>query len=88
MVEAGFVIARGATQPLDIATCEGPGSSPQVPQTFYSFLSLSWAIVADIDIESETYRCCGKMPQYRCRLGCILLKMAAILSLTGLPQGA
>ena len=59
MVEAGFVIARGATQPLDIATCEGPGSSPQVPQTFYSFLSLSWAIVADIDIESEAYRCCG-----------------------------
>ena len=59
VVEAGFVIARGATQPLDIATCEGPGSSPQVPQTFYSFLSLSWAIVADIDIESETYRCCG-----------------------------
>ena len=25
----------------------------------------------------------GNMPQYRCRLGCILLKTAAILSLTG-----
>ena len=25
------------------------------------------------------------MPQYRCRLGCILLKKAAILSLTGTP---
>ena len=25
----------------------------------YSFLSLAWAIIADIDINSEAVRCCG-----------------------------
>ena len=30
VVEAGFIIARGATQPLDLATCEGTGVSPSV----------------------------------------------------------
>lgn len=59
VVEAAFVIARGGTQPLDVATCEGQGDSDQVKSPFYAFLSLSWAIVADIDIESEIYRCCG-----------------------------
>lgn len=34
-------------------------SLPECYRRFYSFLSLSWGIVADIDIESETYRCCG-----------------------------
>jgi hypothetical protein len=69
VVEAAFVIARGRTQPLDLATCEGQPATagyggadapPGAITSFYSFLSLSWAIVADIDIESETYRsCCG-----------------------------
>jgi hypothetical protein len=27
---------------------------------FYSFLSLSWGIVADIDIESEAFRTCAQ----------------------------
>ena len=59
-VEAAFVIARGATQPIDISSVHGEGASAQVPTPFYSFLSLSWGIVADIDIESETFRsCCG-----------------------------
>ena len=31
-------------------------------------------------VEDVTYR---KLPRYRCRLGCILLKTAAILLLTG-----
>ena len=26
---------------------------------YVSFLSLSWSIVADLDIESEKWRCCG-----------------------------
>ena len=55
-VEAAFVIARGATQPIDIATVQGEGDSPQVSTPFYAFLSLSWGIVADIDIESEKFR--------------------------------
>eukprot|EP01047_Picozoa_sp_COSAG01_P030838 COSAG01_NODE_2163_length_8260_cov_7.415268_3_plen_329_part_00 len=47
-VEAAFVIARGGTQPLDIASVQGEGDSPQVQTPCYSFLSLSWGIVADI----------------------------------------
>ena len=35
---------------------QGEGDSPQVSTPFYAFLSLSWGIVADIDIESEKFR--------------------------------
>ena len=39
--------------------------------------------VRNFDLEREVKYIKGKPPQYRCRLGCILLTMAAILLLAG-----
>lgn len=55
LMSAAFVIARGGHNPLDIATIETNDG-----KKCYSFLSLEWALFADIDIESEVLRgCCG-----------------------------
>jgi sphingosine kinase len=58
-MHAAMVISRGRRRGLDIAkVCSlvGPGQIKVVP----SFLCVEWALIADIDIESEAYRrCCG-----------------------------
>jgi hypothetical protein len=40
---------------MDVTQIEGEYEEKKI----YSFLSLTWAIVADIDINSECLRCCG-----------------------------
>lgn len=49
-----FYVARGRISGHQVqALTTGEG------KRVYSFLSFSWAIIADIDIESEKWRCCG-----------------------------
>lgn len=50
---AAFMIAKGVPKGLDIATVRSSC------ETFYSFLSFEWALIANIDIESEKLRCLG-----------------------------
>ncbi len=53
-INAAFIAVKGFTRPFDIFTCVQPGQKPRI-----GFLSISWAIVSDIDFESEKWRCCG-----------------------------
>lgn len=48
-------IAQGKYRPLDIAKIEQNG------QIYYSFLSFSWGIISDVDIESEKLRFLGSL---------------------------
>lgn len=58
-VSAAFLIvksiAQGKYRPLDIAKIEQNG------QIYYSFLSFSWGIISDVDIESEKLRFLGSL---------------------------
>ncbi len=58
-LSAAFLIAKGITQgkyrPLDLAKTQQSG------QIFYSFLSLGWGIISDVDIESEKLRFLGSL---------------------------
>ena len=54
-VSAAFLIAKGKQRPLDIAITQ------QNERRYYSFLSLSWGIVSDVDIESERLRFLGTL---------------------------
>lgn len=58
-LSAAFLIAKGIAQekyrPLDIA------KTIQNGQTYYSFLSLGWGIISDVDIESEKLRFLGSI---------------------------
>ncbi|OQR93711.1 sphingosine kinase [Achlya hypogyna] len=48
-----YLIVKGSPQPMDMMTARNDH------ETFLSFLSLAWAFVADVDLESETYRLLG-----------------------------
>ena len=54
-VSAAFLIAKGKKQPCDIIMTE------QNNRRGYSFLSLSWGLVSDVDIESEKLRFLGSL---------------------------
>jgi sphingosine kinase len=56
-LDAAKLICRGELRALDLAhiTMER-GSSPAVPSPFYSFLSVSWGLIADTDIEADFLR--------------------------------
>ena len=54
-VSAAFLIAKGKKQPYDIIVSEQNG------HRCYSFLSLSWGLVSDVDIESEKLRFLGSL---------------------------
>ncbi|WPL19190.1 Diacylglycerol kinase [Thiorhodovibrio winogradskyi] len=54
-VSAAFLIAKGKQRPLDLALVQ------QNEQSYYSFLSLGWAIISDVDIESERLRNLGSL---------------------------
>ena len=49
-----YLIVKGYQRPLDIATVVQAGHKPT-----FSFVSLSWAMISDIDLASEKYRWCG-----------------------------
>uniref|UniRef100_A0A7I4FBM7 sphingosine kinase n=1 Tax=Physcomitrium patens TaxID=3218 RepID=A0A7I4FBM7_PHYPA len=52
---ATFLVIRGQTQPLDVATAK------QSNVKFHSILMLTWGLVADVDIESERLRWMGAL---------------------------
>ncbi|KAJ0409639.1 hypothetical protein P43SY_008511 [Pythium insidiosum] len=51
---AAFVLAKGVPQPLDITAVRNPHGD-----CMYSFLSTEWALIADVDVESEKLRALG-----------------------------
>lgn len=53
VLESTFAVIKGRARPMDLATVVTPSTS------HFSFLSLGWAIISDVDIESERYRCLG-----------------------------
>ncbi|KAF1325101.1 Sphingosine kinase, partial [Globisporangium splendens] len=55
-LNAAYALAKGSASELDLATVVN-GKQDVV----YSFLSLEWAFIADVDIESERYRMFGGM---------------------------
>jgi sphingosine kinase len=50
-----YIIVKGETKMFDLMEIESPSN----PNKIYSFLSITWGIIADIDLESEKFRCCG-----------------------------
>ena len=54
-IESLFRICKGNTNKLDLATYE----TTTKKKKYLSFLTMSWAMIADIDIESECIRCLG-----------------------------
>ncbi|CAF3075633.1 unnamed protein product, partial [Rotaria sp. Silwood2] len=55
VVQSAVLIATHQVIPFDMAvidTCDG--------QRIFSFLSVAWGIIADVDYESEKYRFLGK----------------------------
>ncbi|MGH2415372.1 MAG: hypothetical protein ACRDEA_17120, partial [Microcystaceae cyanobacterium] len=54
-MSAAFLIAKGKTRPLDLILTQQNNSR------YYSFLSLSWAFVSDVDIESNKLRFLGSL---------------------------
>ena len=55
--EAAWLIIRGKRSWLDLTELKLEYEERPV----YSFLSLSWAAIADIDLNSEVLRCCGAL---------------------------
>jgi len=54
VVQAAIMIANHQVLPFDMAlmdTCDG--------QRIFSFLTLEWAVIADVDCDSEKYRFLG-----------------------------
>lgn len=55
VVQSAIFIATHQVVPFDMAlidTCDG--------QRLFAFLSVEWAIIADVDCDSEKYRFLGK----------------------------
>lgn len=53
-MSCGFLLCRGLPSPLDLVSVSLASGS-----RLFSFLSLAWGFVADVDIESEKYRYVG-----------------------------
>jgi sphingosine kinase len=54
-INAAFIIAKGRQQGFDLATVTQNG------QKSYSFLSLAWGLISDVDIESEKLKFLGAL---------------------------
>ncbi|XP_075998780.1 sphingosine kinase 1-like [Genypterus blacodes] len=54
LLSCGFMLCKGLVGSLDLVSVHLPSK-----QRLFSFLSLAWGFVADIDIESEKYRHAG-----------------------------
>uniref|UniRef100_A0A3Q2PNB6 sphingosine kinase n=1 Tax=Fundulus heteroclitus TaxID=8078 RepID=A0A3Q2PNB6_FUNHE len=54
LLSCGFMLCKGLVGPLDLVSVHLASG-----QRFFSFLSLAWGFVADVDIESEKYRHVG-----------------------------
>jgi len=53
-VTASFAIAKGTSRPLDLLQVTQEGQPD-----LYSFLSINWGLISDVDFESEAYRFIG-----------------------------
>ncbi|KAJ3600718.1 hypothetical protein NHX12_031695 [Muraenolepis orangiensis] len=53
LLSCGFLLCKGLVSPLDLVSVHLPS------RRLFSFLSLAWGFVADVDIESEKYRHVG-----------------------------
>ncbi|XP_060906367.1 sphingosine kinase 2 [Labrus mixtus] len=79
-----FLLCRGGVQPMDIVSVTtSPASSNNsraaAPKRLFSFLSVAWGFVSDVDIESERYRGLGSA---RFTLG-TLVRIASLRSYKG-----
>lgn len=66
-----FLLCRGGVRPMDVVsvTTSPPPSNNNrtaAPRRLFSFLSVAWGFVSDVDIESERWVCdclyCKKHP--------------------------
>lgn len=53
---AARLISGGGTRALDLARVDLEAGSAAVPNPCYSFLSVSWGLIADVDIEADFLR--------------------------------
>jgi len=53
-MHAAFVVAKHDVVPMDLVAIDLSNG-----QRLYSFLSVGWGLIADVDIESEKYRSMG-----------------------------
>nr|XP_046171541.1 sphingosine kinase 2-like [Oncorhynchus gorbuscha] len=79
-----FQLCRGGVKPMDlvsVTTSPAPSQSgrPGLPRRMFSFLSVAWGFVSDVDIESERYRGLGSA---RFTLG-TLVRLASLRSYKG-----
>lgn len=54
LISCGFLLCKGLVSPMDLVSVQLPSR-----RRLFSFLSLAWGFVADVDIESEKYRHMG-----------------------------
>ncbi|CAL8290462.1 unnamed protein product [Merluccius merluccius] len=79
-----FLLCRGGVRPMDlvsVTTSPGPSHNGRSasPRRLFSFLSVAWGFVSDVDIESERYRGLGSA---RFTLG-TLVRIASLRSYKG-----
>ncbi|XP_013889832.1 sphingosine kinase 2 [Austrofundulus limnaeus] len=79
-----FLLCRGDVRPMDlvsVTTSPAPSNNNHaaVPRRLFSFLSVAWGFVSDVDIESERYRGLGSA---RFTLG-TLVRIASLRSYRG-----
>ncbi|KAM9723603.1 sphingosine kinase 2 [Menidia menidia] len=79
-----FLLCRGGVRPMDlvsVTTSPAPSnhSHAAAPRRLFSFLSVAWGFVSDVDIESERYRGLGSA---RFTLG-TLVRIASLRSYKG-----
>ncbi|XP_071394635.1 sphingosine kinase 2-like [Centroberyx affinis] len=79
-----FLLCRGGVRPMDlvsVTTSPAPSHSGRTstPRRLFSFLSVAWGFVSDVDIESERYRGLGSA---RFTLG-TLVRIASLRSYKG-----
>uniref|UniRef100_H3CRL8 sphingosine kinase n=1 Tax=Tetraodon nigroviridis TaxID=99883 RepID=H3CRL8_TETNG len=79
-----FLLCRGGVRPMDVVsvtTSPPPSSNNHTapPRRLFSFLSVAWGFVSDVDIESERYRGLGSA---RFTLG-TLVRIASLRSYKG-----
>ncbi|KAM3872710.1 sphingosine kinase 2 [Diretmus argenteus] len=79
-----FLLCRGGVRPMDlvsVTTSPAPphNGRPSAPRRLFSFLSVAWGFVSDVDIESERYRGLGSA---RFTLG-TLVRIASLRSYKG-----
>ncbi|KAI2655117.1 Sphingosine kinase 2 [Labeo rohita] len=88
LLNCSFLLCRGGVKPMDlVSVTTSPCTSsttnqnghPPAPRRLFSFLSVAWGFVSDVDIESERYRGLGSA---RFTLG-TLVRLASLRSYKG-----